>query len=154
MVRVLAQTHAPGDLGVKEVSKTVTKMGLVTLPLDSSPKLAVGQWIAWWSGLPGGSNSRGRLFLFCLIIVVIFMGLGRAYRLGWILKLWNSRQASKGWDHFYGWSWPLKTPCKDFNLAIVGGLGWIKWLKSGAGKYSYFMQLFLHYILFGENFIG
>ena len=50
--------------------------------------------------------------------------------------------------------WRELTSCKDFNLAIVGGLGWMKWLKSGAGKYLYFMQLFLHYIPFGENFIG
>ena len=62
-------------------------------------------------------------------------------------------QAIKDWDHFYGGSSPLKTPCKDFNLAI-GGLGWMKWLKNRAGKSFYFMQLFLHYILFGENFIG
>ena len=27
-----------------------------------------------------------------------------------------------------------KTPCKGFNLAIEGGLGWIKWLKNGARK--------------------
>ena len=33
------------------------KMGLVTLLLDSGPKLAVGQWIA----LPGVSGSRGKL---------------------------------------------------------------------------------------------
>ena len=63
-------------------------------------------------------------------------------------------QATKGWDHFHGGSFPLKIPCKDFNLAIVGGLGWMKWLKNGARKCLYFMQLFLHYILFGENFIG
>ena len=50
--------------------------------------------------------------------------------------------------------WGELTPCKDFNLAIVGGLGWMKWLKSGTGKYLYFMQLFLHYIPVGENFIG
>ena len=54
--------------------------------------------------------------------------------------------------------WGKLTPqdtitCKDFNSAIEGGLGWMKWLKNGAGKYLYFMQLFLHYILFGENFI-
>ena len=41
-----------------------------------------------------------------------------------------------------------------FNLEIGGGLGWMKWLKNRAGKSFYFMQLFLHYILFGENFIG
>ena len=41
--------------------QTVIKMGLVTLPLDSGPKLAMGQWIAWWSGLPAGSSSKGKL---------------------------------------------------------------------------------------------
>ena len=40
---VLAQTQAHGDLGVKQVSNTVIKMELVTLPLNSGPKLAVGQ---------------------------------------------------------------------------------------------------------------
>ena len=29
----------------------------------------------------------------------------------------------------------------------------MKWLKYGAGKSLYFIQLFLHYIVFGENFI-
>ena len=29
-----------------------------------------------------------------------------------------------------------------------------KWLKNGARKCLYLMQLILHYILFGENFIG
>ena len=48
----------------------------------------------------------------------------------------------------------LKTPCKDFDLEIVGGLGWIKWLKNGAWKYLCFMQLSMHYIFFDENFIG
>ena len=33
-------------------------------------------------------------------------------------------------------------------------VGWMKWLKNGAEKVLYFMQLFLHYILFGENFVG
>ena len=45
--RVLAQKQAPSDTGVKQASNTVIKMGLVTLPLDSGPTLAVGQWIAW-----------------------------------------------------------------------------------------------------------
>ena len=43
-------------------------------------------------------------------------------------------QAAKGWDYFYGVDWPLQTPCKDFNLAIGGELGWMKWLKLGQGK--------------------
>ena len=47
-----------------------------------------------------------------------------------------------------------KTTCKDFNLETVGGLGWMKWLKKGACKCLYFMQLSLHYILFGKYFIG
>ena len=72
-----------------------------------------------------------------------------------ILKLSNGGQATQGWDHFYGGSWPLKTPCKDFNLVIVGGgLGWMKWFKNVAWKCLYFMQVFLHYTLFGENLIG
>ena len=29
----------------------------------------------------------------------------------------------------------------------------MKWLKNGSVKCLYFMQLFLHYILFGEHFI-
>ena len=29
----------------------------------------------------------------------------------------------------------------------------MKWLKNGSVKCLYFMQLFLHYILFGERFI-
>ena len=62
-------------------------------------------------------------FVCCLIIVVIFIGLGRSYRLGGTLKLSYGVQAIKGWDHFYRGILPLKTPCKDFNLAIGGGLG-------------------------------
>ena len=123
--------HSEPRLPVTLGSNTVIKIGLLTLPFDSGPKLAVGQWIAWWSGLPGWSSSRGKLFVlclfvFCLIIVVIFIG-GEV-----------------------GGSWFLKKPCKDFNLAVAGGLGWMKWLKNGAGKCLYFMQLLLHYILFGE----
>ena len=26
----------------------------------------------------------------------------------------------------------VKIPCKDFDLAIEGGLGWMQWLKNGA----------------------
>ena len=45
-------------------------------------------------------------------------------------------------------------PYKDFKLVIVGGIGWMKWLKNGAGKCLHFMKLFLHYMLLGENFTG
>ena len=51
------ESQTPGDLGVKRVSSTVFNIGLLKLPLDSGPKLAVGQWIAWWSGFPRGSSS-------------------------------------------------------------------------------------------------
>ena len=36
----------------------------------------------------------------------------------------------------------------DFNLAIAGGQGSMKWLKNWAGNCLYFMRLLLHYILF------
>ena len=115
-------------------------IGLVTLTFDSGPKLAVGQWIAWWSGLPWNLAVVGNSVC-CLVIFVIFIGLGRAYGLGEILKLsCGGRRAGAGvqakreWDHFYGGRWPLITPCKDFNLAIVGGLSWMKWLKMGQRK--------------------
>ena len=55
---------------------------------------------------------------------------------------------------FYGGSWPLKTLCKDSDLGIVGGLGWMKSLKMGQGNVLYFMKLIVHYILFCESFIG
>ena len=69
-----------------------------------------------------------------------------------ILKLSNGGQATKGWDHFYGESWPLKILCKDFNLATVGRLGWMKWLKNGAFIFHAIIPKL--YFLFGENFIG
>ena len=49
--------------------------------------------------------------------------------------------------------WLLIRPYKDFNLAVGGGLGWMKWFKNGVKKSLHFMQLFLHYILFGENLL-
>ena len=53
----------PMNLG-SWVSRKVINIGLVTLPLDSGPKLVVGQWIALWSGLPGASSSRRKLCMF------------------------------------------------------------------------------------------
>ena len=90
------------------------------LLLDSGSKLAVGQWIAWWSGLDGRSSSRRK-----------------NCRLGEILKLSYERQATKGWDHLYWGSWALETPYKDFNLAIGRGLLWMKWLENGMQLYIY-----------------
>ena len=74
------------------------------------------------------------VFVCCLIIVVIFMGLGRACRFGEILKSTYGWQATKRWGHFYGGSWPLETQCKDFNLATGRGLGWKEWLKNEGGE--------------------
>ena len=45
----------------------------------------------------------GGNFVFCLIIVVIFIGLGRAYRLGRTLKLSNRGQAKRD-ETIYGGS--------------------------------------------------
>ena len=105
----------------------------MTLPLDSGPKLAVGQWIAWWSGLPGESSSRRKLCILSYHSCHIYRTWKSIYVGGWGGGggFWSLQmgQVTKGWDHFYGGSWPLKTPCKDFNLAIVGGLDWMKLLK-------------------------
>ena len=49
-----------------------------------------------------GELAVRRNFVCCLIILVIFMGLGRAYRLGGGFKVIIWGQATKGWDHFYG----------------------------------------------------
>ena len=126
--------------------------GLVMLPLNSGPKLAVGQWIAWQSGLPGDTSSRGKLCILSYHSCNIYRTWKRIYVGG--REFWSYRlggQSTKGWDHFFGESWPLKTSCKDFNLAILGGLGWMKWLKNRAMKCLYYMQLFLHCILSGES---
>ena len=121
----------------------------MTLPLDSGLKLAVVQWITWWSCLPWGSRSRGEL---CIL----------SYHSCHIYRPWKSIQVGGFWSYqmranckrMGPFLWKNLTPqttCNNFNLAIVRGLGWIKWLKNGAGKCLYFMQLSLHYIFFGES---
>ena len=52
----------------------------------------------------------------CFIIFVIFIGLGRAYRLGGALEviIWEGKPKRDG------------TIFKNFNLAIVEGLDWMK----------------------------
>ena len=99
------------------------------LPLDSGPNLAVGQWIVWWSDLSGGSSSRGKLCMLSYHSCHIYRTWRSIYVLG-DLKLSYGGQDTKEWNHFYVGRWPLKTPCKNFNLAIGGGLV-IKWLKNG-----------------------
>ena len=47
--------------------QTLIKMGLVTLPLDSGSKLAVGQYQACMGDLTVGEN-----FVFCLISCYIY----------------------------------------------------------------------------------
>ena len=56
-----------------------------------------------------------------------------------------------GLDLFYGGSWPLESPCKDFSLATGGGLGWMKWLNHRAGKGFIFHAIIP--ALFGKKFI-
>ena len=53
---------------------------------------------------------------------------------GEILKSSYGIEATKGWDHFLLGELALKTPGKDFHVAIRGGLGWMKWLKNGTEK--------------------
>ena len=64
-----------------------------------------------------------------LIIVVIYMGHGRAYWLGGDFKVITWDASHKELGQFLGGNW-----CKDANLAIGGGLGWMKLLKNEAGK--------------------
>ena len=60
-------------------------------------------WIAWRRGLLGGVGIRGN-YVWCLVIVVIFMGLGGAKRWGggrgFKIIIW--RLSSDGGE-FYGW---------------------------------------------------
>ena len=117
--------------------QTLINIGLVTLPLDAGAKLAVGQWIACWSGLPGGSSSRGKLSMLPCHICYIYRTWKSISAEGGGGRFWfyymRVGQAIKEWDHFYGGNWTPKTPSKYFNLAIVG-LGWIKWVKMGQEK--------------------
>ena len=88
------------------------------LPLDSGPKLAVGQ-----------GN-----FVCCLIIVVIFLGLGRTYRLGGDFKVVIRVVSHKEMGPFLWGKLTSWNTIKNLNLVIEGGLGWMKWLKKGVEK--------------------
>ena len=54
-----------------------------------------------------------------------------------MLKLSYGGQATKDQDRFYWGGWSLNISCKDFNLAIGGGLGWVKRLKIGQGRFIF-----------------
>ena len=55
------------------------------LPHDSGPKLAAGQWIAWWTGLPGGSSSRGKI---CILSF-------HSCQIGWEGGFWSYQMGGK-----------------------------------------------------------
>ena len=50
------------------------------------------------------------------------------------MKLGGGEQATKGWDHYMGEVDPSRYHVKTLIWQLVGGLGWMKWLKNGAGK--------------------
>ena len=78
-----------------------------------------------------GDLALGGNFVFCLIIVAIFIGLGRAY-ISWL----GGREILK---YQFG-------NCRKARLDEM--------VKNGVRKCLYFMQLFWNYIVLGENFIG
>ena len=83
----MAQTQAPGDLGVKYVSKTVINIGLVVQPLDSGPRLVQ----VWLGDLAVRESSV------CFRVkFVLFIGLGRAYRLA---EIFNLSYGGGGWSN-------------------------------------------------------
>ena len=61
------------------------------------------------------------------------MGPGRTYRIGDILEPLLGGKPQRDGIIFMGEVDP-ENLCKDFNLAIGGGLGWIEWLKNGTGN--------------------
>ena len=75
----------------------------------------------------------------CLIIVVIFLGLGGA---------------EKGRDHFHGGVDLSRKYVKILMWQLEVGYVGLNGQQIGKGKVLYLIQLFLHYILYGETFIG
>ena len=81
------------------------------------------------------------------------MGLRGACSLGEDFKVIIWEASYKGMGLFFAGG---VTPQDNvyFNFAIGGEMKRMKWLKNGAGKDFIFHELFLHYILYGEHFIG
>ena len=65
--------------------------------------------------------------------------------------IWRANH--KGLGPFFMRRWTLKTPCKDFHLAIRPGLGWMKWLKNGAEKGFYISCNYSYTISFLEKIL-
>ena len=118
--RALAQKRFLMIVGSKNYQKLIN-IGSVTLPLNSGPKLSVGQWIACWSGLSRGFGSRGKHSMLSYHICHIYRT-WESIDTGWGGgRFWSCHmggQTKKIWDHFYEGKWRLKTPRKDFNLAL------------------------------------
>ena len=91
--RVLAQKKFLMIVGSKNYQKLIN-IGSVTLPLNSGPKLSVGQWIACWSGLSRGFGSRGKHSML-------------SYHICHIYRTWES--IDTGWGR------------GDFEVVIWGG---------------------------------
>ena len=75
--------------------------------------------------IPSGELDARRNVVCRLPIVIIFIGLGGAYRL-WVdfnFIIWGVSHKEMG-PLLLGWSWPLKTSCKEFNLEIEREVGW------------------------------
>ena len=92
--------------------------------------------------MPKGTSRRGDFVLCILSSSFHIYGTWRNIYVGREFKVimdWG--QTTKGWDHFLLRKLTLETPSKDFDLAIGGGIGWMKWLKNGGRrKVLYFIQ--------------
>ena len=84
----------------------------------------------------------GRNFVCCIIIVVIFI------RLGEIMKLSYGGKSQSDGIIFMGEFDPSRHHVGNWKRSRVDEM-----VKNREGKSLYFMQLFLHQILFGKNFI-
>ena len=84
--------------------------------------------------MPGATSRMGELCMLSDQSCHIYGAWRNNIVSGEILKSSYGIEATKGWDHFLLGELTLKTPGKDFDLAIRGGLGWMKWLKNGTEK--------------------
>ena len=97
------------------------------------------KWIAWQRGLPRRTGGRRKQCMVPYRSSHIF-GTWRSLQRGVDLKLSYRRVGAihKWVGQFFYWggggSWPFKTACKDFQLAIGQRLDWAKWIKNRVEK--------------------